>query len=55
MNYYLVGVNTPFNHSLLTYKSMLDEIPRGTLVKVPLGKRMADGCILKKVSNEEGI
>ena len=38
-HYYLVAVNSPFNGSLLTYKSM-DEMPsqlkRGQLVKVPL-------------------
>ena len=44
-NYYLIAVNTPFNNSLLTYSSELENLDQGTLVKVPLGKRMEDGCV----------
>ena len=54
-SYYLVAVNTPFNNSLLTYKGMLDEsenLKKGRLVKVPLGKRIIDGCILKQLDSE---
>lgn len=46
--YFLVAVNSPFNGSLLTYKArpeMEQELKRGQLVKVPLGKRIIDGCI----------
>jgi primosomal protein N' (replication factor Y) len=49
--FYLVAVNSPFNGSLLTYK-FDQELSRGTLVKVPLGKREIDGCIWGHVSLE---
>lgn len=43
---YRVAVNTPFNHSILTYSSE-EDFARGTLVEVPLGKnRIEKGCIL---------
>ena len=47
--YFLVAVNSPFNGSLLTYKAnqeMALTLKRGQLVKVPLGKRVIDGCLL---------
>lgn len=46
--YFLVAVNSPFNGSLLTYKATPEMAPvlkRGQLVKVPLGKRVIDGCL----------
>jgi primosomal protein N' (replication factor Y) len=46
--YFLVAVNSPFNGSLLTYKAtpeMASTLKRGQLVKVPLGKRVIDGCL----------
>jgi len=43
---YIVAVNTPFRNSLLTYKSEVNELKRGVLVKVPLGKRTVDGVVV---------
>ena len=46
--YFLVAVNSPFNDSILTYKAneaMAPLLKRGVLVKVPLGKRIIDGCL----------
>ena len=54
-NYYLVAVNTPFNNSLLTYSSELENLDQGTLVKVPLGKRMEDGCVWKRLESVEAL
>lgn len=51
--YFLVAVNSPFNGSLLTYKAsaeMAASLARGQLVKVPLGKRVIDGCVWNKVA-----
>jgi len=53
---YQVAANTPFNDSLLTYsadESMAEKLSRGTLVKIPLGKREIDGCIWNSVSEKE--
>ncbi|MGZ3789652.1 MAG: replication restart helicase PriA [Bacteriovorax sp.] len=50
-HYFQVAVNSPFNGSLLTYKAseeMAPSLRRGQLVKVPLGKRMIDGCVWGK-------
>lgn len=45
--YYSIAVNSPFNQSILTYKAEDGlNLARGTLVKVPLGKRLIDGCVL---------
>ena len=47
-HYFLVAVNSPFNGSLLTYKAtpeMATKLKRGQLLKVPLGKRVIDGCV----------
>ncbi len=47
-HYFIVAVNSPFNGSLLTYKATSEQastIKRGMLVKVPLGKRIIDGCV----------
>lgn len=49
---YLVAVNTPFNNSLLTYESEI-AFNRGDLVEVPLGKRMAKGCVLNEIKEGE--
>lgn len=46
--FFLVAVNTPFNGSMLTYSagpSIATKLSKGTLVKVPLGKRLVDGCV----------
>jgi primosomal protein N' (replication factor Y) len=54
-NLFLVAVNTPFNSSMLTYSAtdeMSAHIQRGTLVKVPLGKRAVDGCVWQKVTDQ---
>ena len=61
--YFLVAVNSPFNGSLLTYKAnseMALNLKRGRLVKVPLGKRVIDGCLwgiadVNSVKNPEKI
>jgi len=45
--YFKVAVNTPFNNSVLTYKSDF-ELKRGDLVSVPLGKRKEKGCVLEE-------
>lgn len=54
-NLFLVAVNTPFNSSMLTY-SATDELAanlkKGTLVKVPLGKRLVDGCVWQSVTDQ---
>jgi primosomal protein N' (replication factor Y) len=47
MIYYSVAANTPFNNSVLTYKSE-KPFSVGQLVSVPLGKRTVGGCILKE-------
>jgi primosomal protein N' (replication factor Y) len=52
--YYLLAVNSPFNGSLLTYKAMAESrsfLKKGQLVKVPLGKRIIDGCVWGLVEN----
>lgn len=57
MYYYSVAVNTPFNNSILTYRSETVQ-SIGQLVNVPLGKRVVGGCILKEdksVSNLEKL
>lgn len=46
--YYLVAVNSPFNGSLLTYRASVEQsqkLKKGMLVRVPLGKRIIDGCV----------
>jgi primosomal protein N' (replication factor Y) (superfamily II helicase) len=48
-HYYRVAVNTPFNKSVLTYRSE-KHFERGSLVMAPLGKRVVIGCVL---SNKE--
>lgn len=61
--YFLVAVNSPFNGSLLTYKAtpeMTAVLKRGQLVKVPLGKRVIDGCLwgvgdISSIKNPEKI
>lgn len=45
---FLIAVNSPFNGSLLTYSAsaeMSAVLKRGQLVKIPLGKRVIDGCV----------
>lgn len=47
-HYYLIAVNSPFNGSLLTYRATDEQaliIKRGMLVRIPLGKRIIDGCV----------
>lgn len=54
--YFLVAVNSPFNGSLLTYKATSETagiLKRGQLVKVPLGKRIIDGCVWGLANNAE--
>lgn len=54
---FLVAVNTPFNSSMLTYSAgseLASKIVKGSLVKVPLGKRSVDGCVWQK-STEQNI
>lgn len=49
-NIVLVAVNSPFNSSILTYgvpASLANNMRRGVLVKIPLGKRVIDGCVWK--------
>jgi len=48
MKYCHVAVNSPFNDSLLSYiQEDKWNFTEGDLVKVPLGKRMIEGCLLK--------
>jgi len=48
MKYCLVAVNSPFNDSLLSYiQDDERDFTEGDLVKVPLGKRTIEGCLLK--------
>jgi len=49
IKHFLVAVNTPFNNSLLTYKSEI-EFAKGDLVEIPLGKRVTFGCIINEIS-----
>ena len=52
---FLVAVNTPFNSSMLTYSAdaeLASKIEKGSLVKVPLGKRSVDGCVWEKSSEQ---
>jgi len=54
--FYLCAVNTPFNHSLLTYKCSDElEYSRGQLVQVSLGKRKVEACILNELSEAEAL
>jgi len=50
--YVLVAVNTPFNNSILTYRisEEFGDWKKGTLVKVPLGRRSEKGCLLGPAS-----
>ncbi len=50
--YYQVAANTPFNNSLLTYRSDVQDIQPGTLVVVPLGARKVEACILKEIESD---
>jgi primosomal protein N' (replication factor Y) len=53
---FLVAVNTPFNSSMLTYSAGSDivgKIKKGSLVKVPLGKRLVDGCVWSTNSDDK--
>jgi primosomal protein N' (replication factor Y) len=54
--YYSIAVNSPFNQSILTYKAGPEMVlTRGMLVKVPLGKRFIDGCVLGEELNIASI
>lgn len=50
--YYKVAVNSPFNNSVLTYTSNLSFTP-GSLVEVPLGKRLVQGCVLEMTDDPQ--
>ena len=50
--FYQVAVNFPLLDSLLTYQSDLP-LKVGDLVEVPLGKRSAEGCVFKQLSDFE--
>lgn len=45
-NYIKVAVDYPIRPSILTYLSPEDQVHRGDLVEVPLGRRKAKGCVL---------
>ncbi len=52
-SYFLIAVNSPYNQSMLTYRCPMEfshVLKRGVMVKIPLGKRMIDGCVWEKVS-----
>lgn len=55
----LIAVNTPFNGSVLTYgipdKEFGEKLQRGILVKVPLGKRLVEGCVWQIIENGEAL
>lgn len=51
-NYYQVAVNFPVVSSVLTYTSS-EEFQRGDLVEVPLGRRKANGTILRASLDSE--
>ena len=55
--FFLIAVNTPFNGSVLTYSASVElakTITRGSLVKIPLGKRQVDGCVWQKIDASDG-
>ncbi len=53
-HYCQVAVNYPKHPSVLTYKTLGEEIPVGSLVEVPLGRRKAKGVVVPfEISNEE--
>lgn len=54
MNYYSIAINSPFNNSILSYKSP-NEYSKGDLVSVPLGKRKVGGCVLGPLTEDENI
>lgn len=54
MKLYKCAVNTPFNNSILTYKSN-EELMKGDLVDLPLGKRQVGGCILGPAEDLESL
>ncbi len=57
-NYFLVAVNSPFNRSFLSYKAsneVAGKLKRGVLVKVPLGKRIIDGCVWEIVLESKDV
>ena len=45
MKYYSVAVNYPIGNGILNY-SFDQEIPIGSLVSIPLGKRQESGCVV---------
>lgn len=50
--YFLVAANTPFNQSMLTYSAtpeVAENLKKGMLVQVPLGKRFIEGCLWAEV------
>lgn len=53
MKYYRVAANTPFNDSILTYKSDQDH-DKGDIVIVPLGKREVSGLVIERVEGLPG-
>jgi len=52
VRYYRVAANTPFNNSLLTYKSQ-EIFNLGDIVQVTVGKRSIKACILNEVKSDE--
>ncbi len=52
MKKYLLAVDSPFNSSLLTYKSE-EEFTSGELVAVPLGKREVLACVLEEGQDKD--
>lgn len=51
MNYYRVAAKTPFNRSVLLYKSN-DDFDFGSIVIIPLGKREIKGFVLERTSEK---
>ncbi|MCK5072097.1 MAG: primosomal protein N' [Bacteriovoracaceae bacterium] len=52
-----VAVNSPFNNSILTYLEgeYAGKLFSGMLVKVPLGKRLINGCVLDVSKSEQEL
>jgi len=49
-----VAVNVPLGNGILTYAHE-DEIDRGDLIEVPLGRRKAKGCVISSKLNYEDV
>lgn len=54
MKFCRVAVNAPINDSILTYRQNID-CSRGSIVKIPLGKRQEWGIVVEKDINQDQL